>query len=202
MKMKTIITGILLLFVGISMAYLVVGETQSDQTTVKIPTEPVIQTVQEKSVNDDAPRKSEELKPNVKPAEPAAETTQEVAESDKVSQKLQELNHKAIAYYFHGTQRCVTCRKIEAYTEESLRTAFSSELEGGQLEWRPVNVDTPENGHFIQDFELSTRSVVLVEMLDGEQKQWKNLTRVWELVRDKPTFVAYVQEEARAFLGD
>ena len=232
MKIKTIVTGILLLFVGISIAYLVVGESQSDQTTVEIPTESVIQTVQEKSVNDDAPQKFEApehgekpakpaiqtvqeksvnadapqkpkaLEQREKPAEPTAETIQEVVENDKASQMPHELDRKVIAYYFHGTQRCVTCRKIEAYTEESLRTAFSSELEAGQLEWRPVNVDNAANEHFIQDYELSTRSVVLVEMLDGEQKQWKNLARVWELVRDKPSFVAYVQEEAIILLGD
>jgi hypothetical protein len=172
MKIKTLITGILLLFVGISAVYLVKGESRPDRTADESPTQPAIEPVRDAGIVDNRSEKSEEP------------------------------NQLVIAYYFHGTQRCVTCRTIESFAEESLSTEFSGELEAGKLAWRPVNVDTPENEHFIQDYELSSRSVVLVKLLDGEQKQWKSLSRVWELVRDKPSFVAYVQEETREFLGE
>jgi hypothetical protein len=65
-----------------------------------------------------------------------------------------------------------------------------------------MNVDAPENEHFVEDYELSTRSVVLVEILDGKQKQWKKLSQAWELVGDKPAFTVYIQEEARKLLGE
>ena len=172
MKIKALITGILLLFVGISVIYLIIGESQPNQIANKSPAVPESAVAQDSVTVDSGPVKSEEL------------------------------NHRVIAYYFHGTQRCMTCRTIESYAEETLKTEFSGELEAGKLEWRAVNVDTPENEHFIQDYELTTRSVVLVEMLDGQQKQWKNLSRVWELVRDKPAFAAYIQEETTGFLGE
>ena len=188
MKIKTLITGILLLFVGISVVYLVMGESRSDQIADESPAQPAIEPVIEPAI------------------EPAIEPTIEPARDDGMvgdsPEKSKEPVHRIIAYYFHGTQRCMTCRTIESFAEESLSTEFSGELEAGKLAWRPVNVDTPENEHFIQDYELSTRSVVLVKMLDGEQKQWKSLTEVWELVRDKPSFVAYIQEETREFLGE
>ena len=38
-------------------------------------------------------------------------------------------------------------------------------------------------------------------MRDGEQARWKNLARVWELVRDKEAFGQYVQDEVREYLG-
>lgn len=180
MKMKTIITGILLLFVGISIAYLVIGESQRVRTAE----EPPAQTVE------------------VLPAQAVVEPTREERAIDNTPEQRKEPERQVIAYYFHGNQRCVTCRTIEANAEESLRAGFSGELEAGKLVWRPVNVDAPENEHFVGDYELSTRSVILAEMLDGEQKQWKNLSRVWELARDKPSFIAYVQEETREFMGD
>ena len=37
-----------------------------------------------------------------------------------------------IVYYFHGNKRCNTCRTIEAYTEEAIRTGFPNELRSGQ----------------------------------------------------------------------
>lgn len=31
---------------------------------------------------------------------------------------------RVIAYYFHGTARCSTCRMIQTYTEKALATGF------------------------------------------------------------------------------
>ncbi|MFO7616170.1 MAG: hypothetical protein R6V75_02880, partial [Bacteroidales bacterium] len=43
---------------------------------------------------------------------------------------------------------------------------------------RVVNIDEPENRHFIQDFQLVTRSVVLAEYRDGEVVRYENLDQV------------------------
>jgi hypothetical protein len=63
---------------------------------------------------------------------------------------------KAIAYYFHVMVRCTTCRNIEMHSKEAIHDRFGKELAAGQLEWRLVNVQLPENRHFIEDFRLST----------------------------------------------
>jgi len=109
---------------------------------------------------------------------------------------------KVVAYYFHGNARCATCRKIEAYSEEAIRSAFESKLADGRLEWRAVNVDESENKHFVRDFQLVTKSVVLVEYSDDEVVRWENLKDVWQLVRNKDRFVDYVQTQTRGFLGE
>lgn len=106
-----------------------------------------------------------------------------------------------IAFYFHGNARCATCRTIEAYADEAVHQGFATDLEAGELSWRVVNIDTPENRHFIEDFQLVTRSVVLAEYRNGQLLRSKNLDQVWRLVRDKQGFVAYLQDETRAFLG-
>ena len=107
---------------------------------------------------------------------------------------------EVIAYYFHGNQRCRTCRNIEAYAQEAIRTGFSKEIKDGRLKWKVVNIDDQENEHYVQDFQLVTRSLVLQEKAKGTQERWKNLPRIWELVRNKEAFEEYVQEETRAFL--
>ena len=106
-----------------------------------------------------------------------------------------------VAIYFHGNVRCATCRKIEAYADEAITQGFPEELASGQVEWRTVNLDEPENKHFIDDFQLATKSVVLVEYRDGEVARWQNLDKVWQLVRNKDDFVAYVQDGTREFIG-
>jgi len=100
-------------------------------------------------------------------------------------------------YYFHGTTRCATCKTIEAYAHETVASAFAPELKAGSLEWTVVNVDLPANQHFTRDFQLYTRSVVVVDAKDP--KRFKVLDRVWQLVGDKAAFQKYVEQEIRAF---
>ena len=96
----------------------------------------------------------------------------------------------------------MTCRTIEAYTKEAIDTGFPEALKDDRLEWQVIDVDEPANEHFIRDFQLVTRSVVIEEIADGKRTRWKNLQRVWELVRSKGVFLKYIQDETRAYLED
>lgn len=107
---------------------------------------------------------------------------------------------KVIAYYFHVTVRCTTCRAIEAYSKEVVDTRFAKDLSSGRLEWRLVNLQLPENRHFIQDYQLFTKSLVLVLTESGKQKEFKVLNDTWELVGDKAVMQTYVEKEIRGFL--
>ena len=104
-----------------------------------------------------------------------------------------------IAYYFFGNVRCQTCKKLEAYTSETI-AAFTNELSAGLLEWRTANIDEKEHEHFVKDYELTSRSVVLVRMMDDKQVEWKNLPRIWDLVKDKSAFQEYISEETSTYL--
>ena len=100
-------------------------------------------------------------------------------------------------YYFHGTTRCATCKTIEAYAHETVASRLRRRLKAGSLEWKAVNVDEPANQHFVRDYQLYTRSVVVVDAKDP--KRFKVLDRVWQLVGDKAAFQRYVEQEIRAF---
>jgi hypothetical protein len=102
-----------------------------------------------------------------------------------------------LVYYFHGTTRCATCKTIEAYAHETVATAFGADLKAGIVEWKLVNVDEPASQHFVRDYQLYTRSVVVVDAKDP--KRFKVLDRVWQLVGDKAAFQRYVEQEIRAF---
>lgn len=107
---------------------------------------------------------------------------------------------KIIAYYFHATVRCTTCRAIEAYSKEAIHQRFANEISQGRVEWRLVNVQNPENRHFVQDYQLFTKSLVLVLVKNGRQEEYKVLNDTWELVGDKAVMQAYVEKEVRAYL--
>jgi protein involved in sex pheromone biosynthesis len=130
------------------------------------------------------------------------------AEKSPAGQKTAETQSETVApranvdivYYFMTTQRCANCMKIEAYSKEAVEMGFADALKRGSMVWRIVNVDQPANQHFIKDYELYTKSVVLVKMRDGKQAAWKNLDRVWELLNDQAAFQKYVTDEVKQFV--
>lgn len=105
-----------------------------------------------------------------------------------------------VAYYFHGNMRCKTCRTIEAFSEEAITQGFADELSSGELAWRVVNTDESEHKHFVKDFELVTKSLVLVEYRGGEVVRFQNLKLVWKLVGDKEAFLKYVRNATHEFM--
>ena len=108
---------------------------------------------------------------------------------------------KIIAYYFHGNARCKTCLTIEMYALEAIETGFPEALKEGRIEFLPVNLELTENEHYIDDFQLAARTVVIERVVGGERRDYLNLHRVWELVGNKEAYVAYVQEETEKFMN-
>ncbi|MBF0313135.1 MAG: hypothetical protein HQK52_06940 [Oligoflexia bacterium] len=108
--------------------------------------------------------------------------------------------HQYIAYYFHGNARCQSCFKIESYTAETIKTKFASELNDSKLLWQVVNIEEMANEHFIKEYSLSTKSVVLSEVNEGKEVKWKNLDKIWNLLNDQLQFSTYIENEVRNFL--
>jgi hypothetical protein len=112
---------------------------------------------------------------------------------------VQKTGSTVIVYYFHGYARCVTCRTIEAYAREAVESGFPHEVKSGRVQFRAINTEEWSNEHFVRDYQLAFKSVVVVRFLDGRQFGWKNLEHVWELTGDKDKFIEYVQAETRSF---
>jgi len=140
---------------------------------------------------------SNELRPRPEPAAPEAGAPESVKHSVTASESAKATASKVVVYYFHGTARCPTCRRFESFTLEALQNAFAGELNDGRLQWQMVNVEQPGNEHFVKDYQLYTKSIVIVKTEDGKQAGWKNLKEIWELVRHKPAFLEYIQDEVR-----
>lgn len=107
---------------------------------------------------------------------------------------------RLIVYYLSEGKDCATCENIEAYTRETLDTHFADKLATGEIAFVTADMDAPQNKHFVTDYSLYTKSVVLSQIEDGDQVRWKNLEEIWGHVYDKEAFVAYVQKEIGAFL--
>lgn len=193
MDIKKLIKSLLFIFVVVSLAVLVYKEfSPKNESNALDVTATKVDTVAVSGESVPAPERQPLKKSSTKQKEEAPLPLTEV--------KAQ--NSKVIAYYFHGTFRCGTCSTIEQYSHDAIQTYFAKELGNGKLEFRPVNVEEPGNKHFIQDYQLVTRSLVLSLVTDGKETKWKNLPDVWKLVRDKDKFFQYVKDEVEKFLKE
>ncbi|ODU25234.1 MAG: hypothetical protein ABS95_00455 [Verrucomicrobia bacterium SCN 57-15] len=111
-------------------------------------------------------------------------------------------NEQVIAYYFHGTIRCVECLKIERRAREVIEQRFKTELASKRLVFKSVNYEQPENTHFLQDYKLPCPSLVLVRQKNGKDAKWKLMGDTWKLIEDSEKFVHYVEDEVNKSLLD
>ena len=107
---------------------------------------------------------------------------------------------KVIAYYFHGNYRCASCTKMEKYSRDAITMYFDKEIKQGVISFKTVNTDLSENKHFLQDYQLYTKSLVLISVKNNKVVKWKNLDKVWQHLNNQNDFYNYVQTETSKFL--
>ena len=110
-------------------------------------------------------------------------------------------DHQVVATYFHNTVRCPSCIKIEGWSRAAIEGEFADELKDGRLVYRMVNVDDKENAHYIKDYGLYTKHLVLSEQVKGREQRWVDLPKVWDLLSDQDKFSEYVVENVAAYLA-
>lgn len=61
------------------------------------------------------------------------------------------------AYYFHATQRCVTCLAVEDVTKKALK-----EMYGDKVAFESINNDKKANKSMMEKFQVSGQALIIV----------------------------------------
>ncbi len=114
-----------------------------------------------------------------------------------------KISPEYIVYYFYTSKRCSTCLKIEEWSGMAITEDLKDQVDAGRLQWQALNIEKPENEHFVKDFQLYTKSVIVAEYKDGVVVRWENLADIWKLAHDRDKFIDYVAGETQKFMkGD
>lgn len=125
-----------------------------------------------------------------------------ISQNQSVFAKSNDGLDKLIAYYFHGSYRCPTCRKLEQYSKEAIEDNFKDALSQGKIEFKVINVEDRGNEHFVDDYQLYTKALVISLNKDGKEIKYKNLEKIWDYVGNKDKFFEYINEEINNFLKE
>lgn len=134
------------------------------------------------------------------PAKTTAAESEPKASEQKVSEKSTNENAVVTVYYFHTTMRCHSCNLIEEFTKKAVQENFAEQIKSGRVVVKAVNIDEEQNKHFVKDYKLYTKSVIVSEGSDGKELRWKNLDQVWMLLRDQNKFGEYIRTEVGNYL--
>lgn len=91
---------------------------------------------------------------------PKTENKQEVsAQGDRVE-----------VIYFHGKQRCVTCRAIEQLTNEVLEIAtFRNQIDKGAVVYKVIDISDPQNEAITDKYEVTWSSLYINGWKGGKE---------------------------------
>ena len=105
-----------------------------------------------------------------------------------------------MTYFISGT-RCESCRIIEALAKETAENDFAAAFASGKLVFRVIDTSEPGYQHFIQDYQITSKTVILSHRKDGKEIAWADMAKVWDLLDDAPGFRAYLGAQVRDYLG-
>lgn len=116
-----------------------------------------------------------------------------------------------VVTYFSSDVRCPTCMEIETLTRRTVEERFAGPLAQGQIAFQILNMDEKENAHFVDDYELAFKTVVVrgdahagtahggderINDADAETiEPWVKMNGVWSLTAKPDEFIDYLAEE-------
>lgn len=92
--------------------------------------------------------------------------------------QTQNINKKTklFVYYFHITDRCNTCRNIEAVTTKILNENYKNELDSEIIVFKTFNVEYPENKYICEKYQAYGATLALTKIEFGAEVKIEDLT--------------------------
>ena len=94
--------------------------------------------------------------------------------STAFSQKVNTQDYVEIVY-FHGKQRCITCRAIEKYAKEVVEQDFAKELKQDKVRFKVIDISTPEGETIADKYEVSWSAIFINKISNGKETK-NNMT--------------------------
>jgi hypothetical protein len=113
------------------------------------------------------------------------------AEAGLAADAALPVNGKVVTY-FATNVRCSSCLKIESLTRGTVESRFAEQVKSGEIVFRTINTDQPENKHFVDDYQLVSKTVIVSTRKNGKETGFENLQDVWLKLNDPADFENYI----------
>ena len=115
-----------------------------------------------------------------------------------ISNDTQKLKVKVL--YFHITNRCNTCRSIEAAVKKTINENFKTELDSGIVDLYILNCELPENKTISEKYD-AYGATLAVTKIDGDKEKTEDLTSfAFAKIHDETIFISELKTKIQELL--
>jgi len=107
---------------------------------------------------------------------------------------------QVVVYYFHRKFRCQSCEVLESTLVNTMRVVYADHFGSGRLAMCVINLDDPENRHYLDKFEIFSNSVIIAQKKGGNIYRFKAVESVWDVSEDRDAISHVLQKEVGQFL--
>ena len=90
------------------------------------------------------------------------------AKTEAQSMEEKQPDHIEVLY-FHGAQRCITCRAIETNIVALLDSLYSKEKADGKIIYKVIDISKKENEAIADKYEVTWSSLFVNDWKDGKE---------------------------------
>jgi len=198
MKPKTIITIVLIAFVAVSAVWLITSEMNKPapaKTTVAQDEKPAEVSEPDTATMENATQSQGSTTDISKTESPTSEEPK-VAKEEPKKEKA-----KVVVTFFQTTHKCASCIIIEKFTSEALNRFYTRQLADGTVQYQTINVDEPGNEHYVDEYQLVSKTLVISLYQGKKEVKWKNLMEIWNLLNNEEGFVQLVKDTIDGYLA-
>ena len=110
-------------------------------------------------------------------------------------------NQKVIIL-FHFTERCSLCLNMEEYTNDLLNEYYPQLVKNGVVRFILLTMDDPSNRAIVEQLNITSATLVLVQFEDKKEKETIVLKDMWEYSQDELVFKEKLKKELDKFLAE
>lgn len=122
------------------------------------------------------------------------------SEAGQQAVNVEQAADRLEVYYFHRTQRCISCLTIGEYINKTMLEYFSGEIASGRIDYGEINIDLPENKDLAYKFQASGSSL-FINAVRGENEDIQNVPEVWNWKSDEQIFNNNLKQKIDKLLG-
>lgn len=131
---------------------------------------------------------------------PAAAALALVLAADTRAEPPAAPSPQVYACYFHRTNRCPTCQKINDLVDRSVAARLAKEIAAGRVKVLSIDYENPANAAHTAAYKITGPTLMLLRVQGEKVTAHRAAPRVWALFHDEVKFADYVEAEVRGLL--
>ena len=101
--------------------------------------------------------------------------------------------------YFHGKQRCLTCRAIERFAKESVDSCFAG---NDAVSFKVVDITTSDGGQIADAYEIAGSALLIIKKADGKTSYEDMTTFAFQNARKNTSeFTSGIETKVKKYLN-